>query len=175
MNECMKLDENQKNNDEEMLICAFNTYYKKVFNYFCGHLYDRILSQDMTGEVFVRAAASWQNYDKSKGAISTWIFTIAKNVMKDYWKKRKFVQVELCETQDSFDVADFAESREEIEALKAAMDCLSEKERQVLQLKYFAELKNTEIAELTGISASNTGVLAHRAVRKLRDKLKEYF
>lgn len=84
----MKLDENQKSDEEEMLIYAFNTYYEKVFGFFCGHLYDRTLSQDMTGEVFLRVAASWQKYDKTKGAISTWIFTIAQNVMKDYWKKR---------------------------------------------------------------------------------------
>lgn len=170
----MKLDENQKSDEEEMLIYAFNTYYEKVFGFFCGHLYDRTLSQDMAGEVFLRVAASWQKYDKTKGAISTWIFTIAQNVMKDYWKKKKLVQVELCEAQDSFDVSDFAESREEIEALKKAMDCLPERERQVLQFKYFAGLKNTEIAELTGISASNTGVLVHRALKKLKEKLKEY-
>lgn len=71
-------------------------------------------------------------------------------------------------------MSDFAESREEIEALKKAMTCLPERERQVLRFKYFAGLKNTEIAELTGISASNTGVVIHRALKKLKEKLKEY-
>lgn len=174
LDKCMKLDEKNQSPGEEMLIYTFNTYYQKVFNFFYGHLYNHTLSQDLTGEVFVRAASAWRRYDESKGAISTWIFTIAKNILKDYWRKKRFAQVELYEMQDSIDVQDCIESREEIGALKEAMASLSEIEREVLQYKYFAGLKNTEIAGLTGLSPSNTGVVAHRALKKLREQLREY-
>ena len=45
---------------------------------------------------------------------------------------------------------------------------LSEREREVIALKYGAELNNRQIAALTGLSESNVGTLLHRAVRTLR-------
>ncbi|AZV56596.1 sigma-70 family RNA polymerase sigma factor [Clostridium sp. AWRP] len=174
LNKNVKLDEKYESHGEELLIYAFNTYYQKVFNFFYGHLNNRTVSQDLTGEVFVRAASAWHQYDELKGAVSTWIFTIAQNILKDYLRKKKPMLTEVYEVQDDFNVQDHVENKEEIAALKKAMFCLSEREKEVLQFKYFAGLKNTEIAELTGLSGTNIGVIVHRALQKLRKKLKEY-
>lgn len=85
------------------------------------------------------------------------------------------MQVDLEEAQAGGYVEEDMERREEAEALKKAMSLLSEKEREVLQLKYYGGLKNKEIAELTGLSASNTAVVAYRALEKLREHLGKYF
>jgi len=167
-------DKNLAGSGEEILVNAFNTYYLKIFHFFCSHMSDYTQAQDLAGEVFLRAASAWRTYDASKGAISTWIFTIAQNILKDYWKKKKFEMVELEEAQDNINVEEIAERLEESEALTKAMSFLSEKEREVIRLKYFGGLKNTEIAELTGLSASNTAVMAYRALEKLRERLEKY-
>lgn len=175
MNRDMELDKRPVASGEEMLVNAFNTYYQKVFRFFCGHLYDQAQAQDLAGEVFARAAAAWRSYDASKASVSTWIFSIARNILRDYWRKKRFVQVDLEEAQAGGYVEEDMERREEAEALKKAMSLLSEKEREVLQLKYYGGLKNKEIAELTGLSASNTAVVAYRALEKLREHLGKYF
>lgn len=174
VNICGEFKKSPADCGEKMLVNAFNSYYTKVFHFFCGHLSDYAQAQDLAGEVFLRAASAWSTYDASKGAISTWIFAIAQNILKDYWRKKRFVLVELEEAQGSSDIEENMEFREDREALRKAMSFLSEKEREVIRLKYFGGLKNTEIAELTGLSASNTAVTAYRALEKLREHLKKY-
>jgi len=50
---------------------------------------------------------------------------------------------------------------------------LSDKERNIIALKYAAELKNTDIAEIMGISDSNVGVILFRSLKKLRKELEK--
>lgn len=52
-----------------------------------------------------------------------------------------------------------------------ALDTLSAKERNIVALKFGADLKNTEIASLTGISESNVGVILYRSMKKLKAEI----
>ncbi|MFD1909331.1 sigma-70 family RNA polymerase sigma factor [Paenibacillus rhizoplanae] len=52
-----------------------------------------------------------------------------------------------------------------------ALDTLSPKERNLIALKFGADLKNTEIARITGISESNVGVILYRSMRKLKSEI----
>lgn len=49
-----------------------------------------------------------------------------------------------------------------------ALSRLNEKERSVVSLKYGADLKNTEIAKLMGLSESNVSVILYRSLKKLK-------
>ncbi|MBC8255576.1 MAG: sigma-70 family RNA polymerase sigma factor, partial [Ardenticatenia bacterium] len=55
--------------------------------------------------------------------------------------------------------------------LLAAVARLSDRERDLIALKFAAGLTNRRIAELTGLSESNVGVILYRAMRRLRAKL----
>ncbi|MNF04875.1 RNA polymerase sigma factor SigX [compost metagenome] len=52
-----------------------------------------------------------------------------------------------------------------------ALDALSAKERNIVALKFGADLKNTEIASLTGMSESNVGVILYRSMKKLKAEI----
>jgi len=159
---------------EEQLVHAFNTYYEKVYNYFSCRIHNHEQAQDLTGEVFYKVAAAWPRYDPVKGAVSTWIFNIARNLLSDYWRKKRHIQVELEEISDgSRDLAEHLEMEESKRRPRDALLTLSEREQEILSLKYSADLKNTEIATLTGLSQTNVGIILFRTVRKLREKLKK--
>ena len=55
--------------------------------------------------------------------------------------------------------------------LLAAIQQLSERERDLLGLKFSGRLTNRQIAELTGLSESHIGVILYRAIRRLREEL----
>jgi RNA polymerase sigma-70 factor (ECF subfamily) len=48
---------------------------------------------------------------------------------------------------------------------------LHSRDREVIALKYHAELSNAELAAVLGVSASNAGTLLHRAMTKLRETI----
>ena len=64
-----------------------------------------------------------------------------------------------------------AERSERRLALRAALEQLAPRERELIALKFFAGLDNAEIASVLGISESNAGTRLHRAVTKLREAL----
>lgn len=61
---------------------------------------------------------------------------------------------------------------ERSDRLNRALDTLSAKERNIIALKFGADLKNTEIARVTGISESNVGVILYRSMRKLKSEIR---
>jgi RNA polymerase sigma-70 factor (ECF subfamily) len=48
---------------------------------------------------------------------------------------------------------------------------LSPRQRDLLALKFTAELSNRQIAEMTGLTEQNVGVILHRSIRKLRRRM----
>jgi RNA polymerase sigma-70 factor (ECF subfamily) len=63
--------------------------------------------------------------------------------------------------------------QEELEALRAAVGGLSEREQEIIQLKFGGGLGNQEIAEVMGLRAGHVAVIVYRALRKLRARLEE--
>ena len=60
----------------------------------------------------------------------------------------------------------------ELRELLAGLGNLSEREQEIIRLKFVGELKNREIAPIMGLSESHVGVILYRALRKLRSQLK---
>jgi RNA polymerase sigma-70 factor (ECF subfamily) len=56
--------------------------------------------------------------------------------------------------------------------LTKALDILNKSERNIIGLKFGANLKNTEIAKILGITESNVGVIICRAMKKLKSHMK---
>ena len=61
--------------------------------------------------------------------------------------------------------------KEERRALLNAIEKLKEREREVIELKYFADCSNVEIAEILNLTPSNVGIILFRALKKLKEFL----
>jgi RNA polymerase sigma-70 factor (ECF subfamily) len=136
------------------------------------------LAEDLTSTVFEKALTKFKSYSPEKAAISTWIFRIARNTLIDHFRasgRRKTVPLEEMDTQPKTDVTPERKFLEKEEAgiLRKCLEKLSPKEREIISLKFGAEMNNRQIAGLLGISDSNVGVILFRAVRKLRDDFAE--
>ena len=62
-----------------------------------------------------------------------------------------------------------AELAAQRDAVRAALQRLAPRDREVIALKYHAELSNAELADVLGVSPTNAGTLLHRAMTKLRE------
>jgi RNA polymerase sigma-70 factor (ECF subfamily) len=158
----------------EAFTVFYNDYLPKIFRYMSYRVADIHLAEDLTSAVFEKALTKFKSYRPEKAAISTWIFTIARNTLIDYFRassRRKTVPLEELDTHPK---TDFTPERtflkkEETGKLRKCLEKLSPKEREIISLKFSAEMNNRQIAGLLGISHSNVGVILYRAVRKLRD------
>ncbi len=112
--------------------------------------------------------------------MEVWIFTIAGNKVKDYYRfKNRFKLLSTEAFTDFFEsektTDDNLQRLEEYDYLREKVRELPERQRQILSYKYGAQLSNKDIAELMDISVSNVGVILHRAIKDLKKKMEGYY
>ena len=155
----------------------YSQFFPKVYNFVYARLKNMTYADDVTGEVFLKAIERIDTYDARRVAFSTWIFCIAKTTLINF-AKRQNIHTEI--TWDEFltlatDERDQPENRvllgEDERAVLLAMDKLNLRERRYLELKFWGNLTNRQIAVVDGVSESQVGVTVFRALKKLREWL----
>ncbi|MDR0424454.1 MAG: sigma-70 family RNA polymerase sigma factor [Clostridiales Family XIII bacterium] len=149
----------------------FEMYYSKMFRYIFYKVGDYHASEDLCSMAFERAIANYAAYDPQRASVAVWLFAIARNAVADYHrdrKRHKLIPIEAVGDMASpggpeESCIDLEKRRE----LRRALATLRKKERDIIALKYGAGLKNTEIAAITGRSASGVGVALSRSMKKL--------
>ncbi|MCL5994992.1 MAG: sigma-70 family RNA polymerase sigma factor [Chloroflexi bacterium] len=151
----------------------YATELPRVYNFFRYRVGDDALAEDLTSTTFEKAWRSRQRYRRDLAAFSTWLFTIARNVAIDYYRQRR-VELSLDDLLYHTDETDnnapeqMAERQDEFARLSILLARLPGRERELLAMKYGAELTNRDIARITGLSESNVGTILHRTVHNLR-------
>jgi RNA polymerase sigma-70 factor (ECF subfamily) len=149
----------------------YQTTLPRVYNFFRYRFGDDPLAEDLTSETFEKAWRQRGKYQRDLGAFSTWLFTIARNVAIDHFRKRRN-EIPLHEALNlpSSEIApdDLAQQDAEYARLAHLLAQLSDRDRELVALKYGAGLTNRAIARLCGLSESNVAVILHRAIQTLR-------
>ena len=142
-----------------------------VFAYVSGLLRDRSAAEDVTAQAFERAYRRRSSFDAKRGTHRAWLFGIARNAALDELRRRRRTAELVTEPADADAPApeESAELALRRAALRAALAELAPRERELVALKFFAGLANTEIASVVGTSESNVGTRLHRVLEKLRE------
>jgi len=132
-------------------------------------------ANDVLQNVFIKA---WMNLEdfQNKSKLSTWLYRIAINESLDFLRKQKHQQV--LSTDENMTVsnkllADEYFDGDETEALlQEAIASLPEVQRVVFNLRYFDEMKYSEISSVLGTSEGALKASYHLAVKKITDFFK---
>lgn len=144
----------------------------RVYNFFRYRIGDGPVAEDLTAATFEKAWRGRARYRRDRAAFSTWLFTIARNVATDYFRRqRPTVPLEsVAQRPDGVSVEETVQRQADVDRLGALLAGLSPRECEVISLKYGAGLTNRSIASLTGLSESNVGTILYRVVRRLREQ-----
>jgi RNA polymerase sigma-70 factor (ECF subfamily) len=147
----------------------------RVFNYFRYRLNDGYVAEELTSITFEKAWKARRRYEKDKGAFSTWIFTIARNTATDYLRKQgEEIGLDVQNVEaDPVSLEEIYEKQEDSHHLIEIVSILDNREKELIGLKYGADLTNRKIAEITGLTESNVGTILHRTMIKLREEWEE--
>lgn len=151
----------------------YKEYLPRVYNFLRYRVGDESLAEDLTAAVFEKAWRSRKKYRQNLSAFSTWLFTIARNTVTDYFRRNGHdVSLELAPEQaDPISLEDTIQYRQDFVRLNFLLSQMPARERELIAFKYGAGLTNREIARLTRLSESNVGTILNRAVEKLRKEM----
>jgi len=160
-------------------------YWPRVLRYVTFSIGDPDLAQSITQDCFLKAYNGRASF-RGDCAVSTWLISIANNLIRDqirlkkfqFWRKAQATSLDVTELA-SFLPSDESspEARllvsERTEQVKAALAQLSVNQRRIFLLRFFEGLNIEEIAEATGMPANTVKTHLYRGITAIRASLGE--
>jgi RNA polymerase sigma factor (sigma-70 family) len=144
-----------------------------VYGFLAYRVQEREMVEDLTQATFERALRAWPRFDPRRGSETAWLLTIARNLLIDHHRRDRSARVEPIEERGLRFVAGPEDDPVGSPALAGALTRLDERDRDVLALRFGADLAGGEIAELLGLSLANVHQIMSRSLRKLRSLLED--
>jgi RNA polymerase sigma factor (sigma-70 family) len=159
----------KEGNLEDMSV-LYERYNVRLYNFFLKLTRNRIVSQDLTQNLFFRMIR-YKNTYKSELSVKSWMFQMARNLHIDYCKEEKRTG-ELFQRTETYPVDVTEETdgfpEEDYERLEQAISALSLEQREIIILSRYQGLKYEEISQIINQSVPAIKVAMHRAIKQLR-------
>jgi RNA polymerase sigma-70 factor (ECF subfamily) len=141
---------------------------------FLAYSVDPAAAEDLTSATFERVVRSWHRFDPERGSERTWILAIARNLLTDHFRRQG--RAESVSVDEHPDVLEHLggpdpglERPLSVEQLKRWLEPLGDREREVLALRYGADLEGVEIARMLDLTTANVHQILSRSLRRLRE------
>lgn len=163
-----------KEGNLDQMALLFDRHHRSLYGFFYHHTGLKSESEDLVQTVFMNMIRSRATFTGSH-KFETWMYTIARNALKDHYRKNKrlsgFVDADevAYQLKDSTEADDKIHRREEEKLLKQALELLTETDRELIILSRYQEMKYHEIAVLMNLSEGAIKVRIHRAVKQLKE------
>jgi RNA polymerase sigma factor (sigma-70 family) len=150
----------------------YDEYFDQVNRYLRYRAKNYWDADDLTTIVFIKALENFTQYNRTK-SFGAWIFRIAQNTYIDYLRKKKEVPIQheewLADQEDpTWQPEEHVITEEERSRLKQTISSLTQDQRDVITLRYFADLKLAQIGEVIGKSESAIKMISKRALSRLK-------
>lgn len=138
---------------------------ERVYSYVAYRVGDGAHAEDITSEVFERALRYRKRYDERRGSPISWLIGIARRVIADHAASAATLTAEVPDVIDSSAFEETLATRLE---LREAVAALPERDREVIALRFGADLTSKQIARILGLRTNTVEVTLHRALAGLR-------
>ena len=146
----------------------YRDYHGKVSGYIRSKINSPQDAEDITADVFLKVYEKLDNFDESKASLSTWIYTVTRNTLTDYFRTRKVWEDIPETTEDEVSVEDEALNAEMLETLADALETLEERERDIIILRFYSGKTLKDISVQMGISYAYVKVLQNNGFAKIK-------
>lgn len=157
----------------------YDSYHQDVFQFLIYLVRNRQTAEDLVQEVYVRVIRAYSKFE-GKSSEKTWLFSIAKNVAIDHFRKQTVRKKRLFESFD-WETMQLATSdmlpedivllNDEMKALLVELDHCTGDQKMVIIMRYFQEFSIAETAEVLKWTEGKVKTTQHRAIKALRQRL----
>lgn len=158
----------------------YDAHVGQVYGFFAYRLRVAADVEDLTQQTFERALRAWGRYDPARAGVATWLLVIARNLLVDHLRggrstrERSLDELTAERGDDAALVA--APDRPDLGLapdLESALQRLTARERELIALRFGADLSCPEIAGVTGLTLANVQQILSRSLRRMRVVMEE--
>ncbi len=163
-----------KTGDAEAFGRLFDHYGEPVYRYIASRVRNPSDAEDLTQTVFVKAFEALPRYEARGVPFGGWLFRLARNTVIDHTRTRhEHTDIEALVERSTDDLGPDEQvvTRQQIEAMGAAIESLTDEQRDAIALRFFAGLSAREAAEAMGKQEGTVRGLQFRAIAALRRRL----
>lgn len=165
--------------DDSVFHRLYEEYHHHLFRFLIYLTRDRDLAEDLAHEVYVRVLKSYDRFE-GKSTEKTWLFSIAKNIALDHFRKTTVRR------KHAFDQFDWEKSElvstnalpdeifmmnEDMKRLLQALDTCTGDQKIVIHMRFIHDFSIAETAEILEWTESKVKTTQHRAIKSLQKKL----
>jgi RNA polymerase sigma-70 factor (ECF subfamily) len=165
-----------KSGDSDAFAQLYDAYVERVYRYVYFRVTDDMTAEDLTSQVFLKAWEHLDRYQQGGSPFLAWLYTIARNQVIDHYRTHK----ESVPLEDAVHIA--AETRTlddeiqdafNVDAMRDALQFLTEEQQQVLILKFIAGLPTKSIAKMMDLSEGAVRAVQMRALQTMTKHLEQ--
>jgi len=170
----------QAKTDDRAFATLYDFYFPKIYFFVLKRTGQKETTEDIVSAVFIKVFTGLKDFRPNHdNSFAAWIYRIASNKLTDHYRQAGRRPV--------VDLASIAEPRDENQDPQAdavrqydrvivekALSRLPARDQELLQLKFFSELSNIEIAQTLKTNPNNVGVWLYRALKRFQEIYQKY-
>lgn len=166
---------------------VFDELYQKhhhdVFQFLFYMVRNKEHAEDLVQEVYIRVFKSYQKFE-GKSSEKTWLFSIARNVAIDFFRKQKGWKERILDkfdwstnqVMDEYPIPEeITVQKEEIKWIYKCLEFCTIDQRTVIILRYLQDLSIAETAHVLGWTESKVKTTQHRSLKVLKKQMEMFY
>jgi RNA polymerase sigma-70 factor (ECF subfamily) len=161
---------------ENQFLEGYDAYSDALFRFAYFQVSDREVAKDIVQDVFMETWKCIADGGEIQN-IRAYLYRVARNRIIDHYRKHKTQSLDAMQENSQGNGVDFGDQRgmeademkTEASHMLRLLDKVEQKYREPVLLRYMEGMGVKEVAEILGETESNTSVLIHRGIEKLKD------
>lgn len=151
----------------------YSAYAGKIYSFIYFKTQHRETAEDLTSKTFLKALDGLESFDAGKGSFSTWLYSIARNNVIDFYRTKKNESDinDIWDLPSSDDVERDVEARQKLEKIEKYLRKLKSEQRELIILRVWSDLSYKEISEITGKSEASCKTMFSRCMNELKKEM----
>jgi len=160
---------------DDDLLDAYRENVNAIYAFF-SYSVSHATAEDLTAATFERVVKAWSRFNPETARPRTWILAIARNVLADHFRRQSHRSAISLDEHPALAASlacsdDPAARLLSVDMVRQWLSKLEPREREVLALRFAADLPAAEVARHLDISEANVHQISSRALRRLRDHM----
>lgn len=148
----------------------YDKYIEKIYSFVFFRVNHKESTQDIVSDVFFKALNKINRFDMNKASFSTWLYSIARNSVIDYYRgKKSDISIDdLTVKAEDSDVESEIDCRLKLDEIKKYLDEFSPLQQEIITMRIWDELSYKEIKQVMNMSEGALKMTVARILKKIR-------